>query len=205
MMRTTPRSLSRGRRAKLRGLCCTAALASITFGFSMTARAESVIKRPGRHIDYSFEAEPHLLIGVFDPPGPGDGHNGWGLGFRGTVELVDNGFIKSINNTIGLGFGLDWIEYNYSWCHRDRNRTWCTDGDQDYLWVPIVMQWNFWLTDKWSVFGEPGAALRLDGPGDDNLDPFVFYAGGRWHFSEAGSLTLRLGHPTFSIGVSFFL
>lgn len=184
----------------------SALAAALLLTASRDAAADrSVIKHPGQHPDYSFEAEPHILLGVFDPPGPGDGDNGFGLGFRGTVEIVDNGFIKSINNTVGIGFGLDWIEYDGEVCHRNRNNVWCDDDEWDYLWVPVVMQWNFWLSENWSVFGEPGLALRLDGPGDDDIDPFIFYAGGRWHFSESASLTMRIGHPTFSVGVSFFL
>ena len=92
-----------------------------------------------------------------------------GVGFRGTLELVDNGFISSINNSVGLGFGVDWT----------KKRT----------WIPIVMQWNFWLSRNWSVFGEPGVVLRIEdgvkfegGKGPDKLDPFAFYAGGRLHF-----------------------
>jgi hypothetical protein len=34
----------------------------------------------------------------------------------------------------------------------------------------------------------------------------VFYAGGRYHFSDSVGLTIRLGFPTaLSVGVSFFL
>jgi hypothetical protein len=145
---------------------------------------ESVIKRPGDHPDYVLEAEPHLIIAPFHDFHPG-------VGFRATVELVDNGFISTINNTVGLGLGIDWTK------HR--------------TWIPIVMQWNFWLSRNWSVFGEPGVVLRIDdgvkfergGKGPDKLDPFAFYAGGRLHFSDYVTLTMRVGRPTASVGVSF--
>jgi hypothetical protein len=169
------------------------------------ADAAGTIKRPNAHPDYSFEAEPHLVLGWIDPPGDVDG-DGYGLGFRGTFELVDPGFIKGINNTVGLGIGIDWVDYDYKHCYHDRNRRdWCDDDHQNYIWIPIVMQWNFFLHDKWSVFGEPGGAIRLDGPGDDYIDPFIMYVGGRWHFADFASLTMRLGYPAFSVGVSFFL
>ncbi|MCU0693839.1 MAG: hypothetical protein MUF54_20825 [Polyangiaceae bacterium] len=185
---------------------CIALPASVITGItSTTAHADQlVIDRPGQHIDYIFEAEPHGLLGILDAPGPGDASGGLGFGFRGTLELVDNGFIDTINNTIGIGFGLDWVQYQYSICYHGPD-TFCTDEEQAYLWLPLVMQWNFWLSGDWSVFGEPGAALRLHGPNDDHLEPFVLYAGGRWHFAETATLTMRLGHPTFSIGVSFLL
>ncbi len=156
---------------------------ALCVGALSAAPAAAQIKQPGDHIDYAFEAEPHLLLGPFSPF---DHDDGVGFGFRGTIELVDNGFVKTINNTVGIGFGIDHLE------HSDR--------------IPVVMQWNFWLHPKFSVFGEPGAAFRVrhDRKGD-KFDPFVFYAGGRWHFTDWAALTVRLGHPTASVGVSFFL
>jgi hypothetical protein len=155
----------------------------ITLCLSANAGAQSTIKSPGRHPDYSFEAEPHVYYG-FDPPGAAAG-KGWGPGFRGTVELVDNGFIKSINNTVGLGFGIDWIAFHDS---------------KTSLWVPIVMQWNFWLNPTISVFGEPGGGLYLGNA--SGVRP-AMYGGARFHFSEKLALTLRVGYPGLSAGVSF--
>jgi hypothetical protein len=63
------------------------------------------------------------------------------------------------------------------------------------------MQWNFWLSENWSVFGEPGGLIDFD---KDKLKPKpAFYAGGRFHFSDDVTLTMRVGHPTASVGVSF--
>src|SRR3978361_281780 len=77
------------------------------------ARADTmIIAHPGDHSRYSFEAEPHLLLGLINPPGIGSG-TGLGVGFRGTVVLVDNGFVATINNSIGLGFGADWVHYGH--------------------------------------------------------------------------------------------
>jgi hypothetical protein len=136
----------------------------------------STIKIPGAHPDYVFEAEPHALVAPFDEFRPG-------VGFRGTIELVDNGFIKTINNTVGIGFGVDW--------------------SKDHLRVPIVMQWNFWLSRNWSVFGEPGGLI--DFGGKKTRPHPAFYAGGRFHFTDNVTLTMRVGHPTASVGVSFLL
>ncbi|MCC6217166.1 MAG: hypothetical protein IT376_20070 [Polyangiaceae bacterium] len=145
------------------------------------ARAASVIRQPGQHVDYSFEAEPHLSFGL-NPPGRAPG--GAGLGFRGTVELVDPGFVKTINDTIGIGFGAEVFSFGSS-----------------VVWVPVVMQWNFWLTEKWSVFGEPGGGFYL---GNASGARPAFYAGGRYQFSDSLALTLRAGFPALSVGVSFF-
>jgi hypothetical protein len=164
----------------------------------------STIKRPGAHPNYFFEAEPHLAIGSFSPPSS-HGNQGFGPGFRGTIELVDNGFVSSINNTVGVGFGVDWLFYG-DHC-KGRFEDDC-DG-ADAMLLPVVMQWNFWLSRDWSVFGEPGFLFVFEKDNGDgrefHVNPFVFYAGGRYHFSDAISLTLRAGWPTFSVGASFFL
>lgn len=145
------------------------------------ARAdESVIKFPGRHPSYVFEAEPHVLLAPFDEALPG-------IGFRGTFTIVENGFVKTINNSVGIGVGADFT--------------------RDHMWVPVVMQWNFWLTRNWSVFGEPGVAIRFRNvPRGRGVPEWIgFYAGGRYHFSDTVALTMRIGRPTVSVGVSFLL
>lgn len=193
---------------------CLAALALGTTWFEVSeALADTVtIKRPGAHPNYQFEVEPHLVLGAFPPPGPADG-SGYGIGARGTFELIDNGFISTINNTVGVGVGVDWVHYDDSNlpCPKDPDSNSCADLNPDfsvnYVYVPVVMQWNFWLSRDWSVFGEPGLALRFVSRGDDGvaLDPFLLFVGGRYHFSEPISLTLRAGYPTFSVGASFLL
>jgi len=187
------------------------ALAGCAFSLATRAHADTlIIRHAGDHSRYSFEAEPHLLLGLIDPPGPADG-TGLGLGFRVTVTLVDNGFVSTINNSVGIGFGADWVHYGggREVCVTDSGPsrvTACNRTDSvSALWFPVVMQWNFFLSRQWSVFGEPGLALRYQSvPGVNHLgvDP-QFYAGGRWHFSDQMTLTMRLGYPTFSVGVSF--
>ena len=94
--------------------------------------------------------------------------------------------MKGINDSIGVGVGLDFAP-----------------GGPGYFFIPVVMQWNFWLSTHWSVFGEPG--LGFTNGARTALDPFVFYAGGRFNFTEHIALTLRVGYPDISVGVSFFL
>ena len=97
------------------------------------------------------------------------------------------------------------------------------------FWVPVVIQWNFFLSTHWSVFGEPGLALHYSSWGDGcvsgnyvdvgggtryydcgnapsrlGVDPFVLFVGGRYHFTEQVALTMRIGWPYASVGVSFF-
>ena len=74
------------------------------------------------------------------------------------------------------------------------------------FWSPVALQWNFFLTDKWSVFGEAGVMLRSYGfLTSDTYGDFTVAAGGRFHFSDRISLTMRAGYPFVSVGVSFFV
>lgn len=159
------------------------------------------------------ELEPHLLLGPFDPPGRAR-DNGVGLGLRATIEIVPQGFIAKLNDSVGLGFGLDFVAYEAGDARGD-----CIDfasepkgipvcvgvdgsgGDRDRLYLPVVMQWNFWLTPQWSVFGEPGLFAYF---GDDSgFTPFTLFLGGRYQIGDQVALTLRIGYPTFSFGGSF--
>lgn len=185
--------------------------------FANGAHAQSIIKRPGEHAHYSFEAEPHLSVGLIDPPGYGAG-TGWGFGFRGTVTVLHNGFIPQLNNSIGIGFGADYARYD-GWQGPRGSCEQFVQGPSgvpvcvrvssypdhvSYFYFPVVVQWSFWLHRQWSVFGEPGVALHLE-DGHLDFDPFVFYAGGRFHITDRVTLTLRVGYPTFSFGASFLL
>jgi hypothetical protein len=181
---------------------------------SREARAESIINNPGDHPKYSVELEPHGVLGWAHLYAD----NGLGIGGRVTIPIVDNGFVKTINNNVGISFGLDWVHYSgcYYYAYRGAFRTDYGCG-ASYLMIPVAMQWNFWLHPKWSVFGEPGLYIYhgmfdnyCDGiagcayPTRTSVEP-AFYVGGRFHFSDKASLTMRLGWPTASVGVSFFL
>jgi hypothetical protein len=144
------------------------------------ADEHAIIKRPGDHPRYVFEAEPHVVFGWGDPFFPGGLP---GAGFRGTFHIA-NGFVKTINDSIGIGVGVDVV----------------TNG---HVVVPVVMQWNFWLSTHWSVFGEPG--LAIGGGGSSTAVWPAFFLGGRFHFTDRVALTLRLGYPDFAVGVSFLL
>lgn len=164
-------------------LLCLASAALATALVELPARAaeRSTIRLFGDHPRYVFEAEPHLVVGWGGPFFP----NGVpGVGFRGTFHVAD-GFVKSIDDSVGVGFGVDVT----------------TSGR---VVVPVVLQWNFWLSTHWSVFGEPGLAIGGGGPGGATVGP-AFFAGGRFHFTDRVALTLRVGYPELSVGVSFLL
>jgi hypothetical protein len=203
-----------GRRRSSRALQALAGL-SLAAAATFAARTgECQIKRPGAHAHYSVELEPHLLI-QHDRNWRGN-DEGFGPGIRATLPLVHNGPIPQINNNIGIGFGLDWATYDSC------DEYWeLGDCGADFIWVPVVAQWNFFLTPVISVFGEPGAAFvyrkwGFDGScpifdenecDDSDFDPFepVFFAGGRFLFSDSVGLVIRLGTPYVSIGATFLL
>jgi hypothetical protein len=214
------RSATPGPGAARRAVAGTALTIALTTATSAQAD-RLMIRRIGAHPDYSFELEPHLNLGLVDPPGMATGY-GYGAGLRGTIEIVDNGFISSINNTVGIGFGADFVRHAISPSQRNCNETApdptdpqeriCIDireGDNaTFLVFPVVLQWNFWLSQQWSVFGEPGVTIVQADYGGGHTELHAdggIYAGARWNFAESAALTMRLGYPTFSLGVSFLL
>ncbi len=169
-----------------------AAAAALTATLSVSSLAladEVVISRPGAHTPYVLDIEPHVITN--------DNTDFFGPGARFTLTLVDNGFVKSINNNVGLGIGTDLLHSRYG----------------DTLFIPVAMQWNFFISRNWSVFGEPGVGFYLNDNGlhksSRGLGDWIFIAGGgRYHFSNSVALTMRLGltrYNLFTIGVSFFL
>lgn len=185
-----------------------AALLAIVSGGS--ARADDTIRRPGDHPDYKVEIEPQLALGWTDWYGAG----GYGAGARFTIPIVDKGFVPSINDTVAIGFGADFLHYDA--CHYFNGGVGYGCG-ANYLFLPVVMQWNFYVAQRWSVFAEPGLFLfhgffdtsycdpRFAGcgyPASTGVD-FAFFVGGRYHFSDTMALTMRLGYPTVTVGLSF--
>jgi hypothetical protein len=204
-------------------------LAAAVAGVTVTAHASatSIIKDP-HPPRYALELEPKLNLAYFGFLGSGYGGNGWGPGVRFSIPVMSPGFIKKINDSVTISFGADFVRYEgYRFYCNGRNCPVVWNGYDTSFWslhLPVALQWNFFLTDKWSVFGEPGLTVRrafyADNPYYTGCDPrfglctsrdvtdvfFTFFAGGRFHFSDKAALTMRVGYPIdFSIGVSFFL
>jgi hypothetical protein len=198
-------------KSRLLAVAAFSAVAALT----ATADAQSIIKNPGDHPDYKVEAEPHLNFAWANRWAS----NGFGVGARFSIPIVQNGFIPSINNSVAISFGLDYLRY--SGCYYSNRAFGNAFRDfgcgASFLLFPVAMQWNFWLSPKWSVFGEPGLYI-YHGIYDDpceaiggNCSPpsrtsvdFLFHAGGRFHINDTVALTLRVGYPTISFGASFF-
>jgi hypothetical protein len=169
------------------------------------------IKQPGAHPRYAVELDPHLTIQIARNWRSDD--EGFGPGFRATIPFLQNGPIPKINNSMGIGFGLDWTRFGEC----DGNRPGCSE---DQLWFPVVVQWNFFLTPSISVFGEPGLALQHRAFRDEDCDEFsslecddsdweyhepVFFAGGRFLITNSVGIVVRLGTPYISIGASILM
>lgn len=180
------------------------ATAACTLLATQDANAQLIIKNPSDHPDYRVELEPH---GVIAPWGNTFGygrnlgryHFNGGVGFRATIEIVDP-VIPRLNNTIGITFGIDVTNCGY--CY----------PDEYSLWFPVGAQWNFFLTRKWSVFAELGIVPHSNGFFSDGYGRYnsvfvepMFELGGRFHFRDKITLTMRLGIPFVSIGVSFMI
>jgi hypothetical protein len=165
----------------------------------VTASAQSLIKRPGAHTQYDVELEPHLAF-----VDPGFRGRGVGPGVRATFVVSDRAFVQKINNSVGIGVGAD-LPFGNHYCHSHGHDNHCRGDGDAYLLVPIVLQWNFWFTKEWSAFGEPGLALRLFDHDGLDIDPFIFAVGGRYQFNSDLGLTLRLGWPEITFGLSIFM
>jgi hypothetical protein len=168
---------------------------------SLTARVASAgdntIRQPGDHPNYVIEMEPHVIFGWDGAAWNGYDTGGYGVGGRFTIPIVKNGFVTTINNTVGIGFGVDFTYYGCGALS-------CKGNAADLLSVPVVMQWNFYVAQRWSVFGEPGLSFNYASALPNSFFPYpVFEVGGRYHLNEHVALTARIGFPYFSFGVSF--
>lgn len=141
------------------------------------------------------------------------GFTWWGVGAatgaRFGIPLLQNGFISSINNAVYLNFGVDfyWMRWRL---HPGDNRYW------DYgagLGFPVALHWEFYFNESWSAFAELGVNVFLHPVlfHEGHFDPYdaghwiLAQAGGRFHINEWFTLTLRVGNPYVSFGITFLL
>jgi hypothetical protein len=184
-------------------------------------QAQADIGKPGGHHEYSAEIEPHLVLQWADEPSWND--EGIGLGLRASIPLIQNGPVTTINNSLAIGFGLDWAHFDDECFGPFPNRNVLgRDCSANDFWIPVVVQWNFFFSDVVSAFPELGVGIqhtRFDGTwcvenrnatfcddgGSDTDVELVLWLGVRFHLSQAFAITLRLGTPSLLLGASFFL
>jgi hypothetical protein len=186
--------------------------------FALAPVAAAQIKEPGNHPDYRFELEPHLVAQYDRTPYYNDA--GVGVGLRVAIPFVKNGPVPSINNNIGITFGMDFVYFgDDDGCRRLGGQPYFPDRcNGSNLWFPVTGQWNFFLTPVISVFGEFGLAVQYVHRGftgvcpdgttctshSNDLNPVepVFWGGGRFLFGRTAGLTVRLGWPYISVGAA---
>src|SRR5262245_60174730 len=103
------------------------------------ASEESIIKGE-EHPSYVAELDVHGVVaywGNLTGLALGrDGTVGFGPGIRASFNILKDGFLPKVNDSVAIGVGADLV----------------FDIDNSVRFVtPVVMQWNFWLTTHWSV------------------------------------------------------
>ena len=150
------------------------------------AHAENLIKRPGAHNRYKFELEPHL--GFWWGWGNRDDLD-FGPGIRASIPFMHNGPIDTLNNNIGISFGLD---------------TYFPNGDLVIISSPVAFQWNFYFTDVISVLGEAGLQQGFDlciGTVGFKQEIAAGDVGSGGREAELGGDLAQLGHGQSDAGV----
>lgn len=204
-------------RARSVRLYLSGLFAAVLLLVSGTAAAQ--IRQPGAHARYVIELDPHLLLQHSNQT---IGDESWGFGLHASVPFVHNGPIPSINNSIGIHFGIDFGFFSdEKVCRRIGAEFFVEDCDALNIWIPVTAQWNFYFSRVVSVFAEPGLAFQYEswsldgscagggnchreGSNVDAIEP-AFWVGGRFLFVERFGLTVRLGYPSMMIGGSILL
>ena len=176
----------------VRALCSLVALCSLSSMVPASAEAQRSIMIQG--------VRPEVHVGL-----------GWrgsvSVGFRVDIPIVPDGFIDGVNDEFALSPGAEL----YFWSFDDHNHP----DDSGFGFAPLIApQWNFYVSDEWSLFPELGLALlfgdrhhhhgrdyRSDGGFD--LD-FFLGLGARYHFSTRSSFVMRLAWPFgLQLGITF--
>jgi hypothetical protein len=168
-----------------RGALASFALAATLASNVAVAQQGGSITQPGAHLHYALEVEPHMAFGFAHYRGYGAGV---GPGVRVTFPLSHEGLVPEINNSVGIGVGLDLLFHDSS----------------NTMQFPVVMQWNFHFHKRFSAFFEPGLGFGYTfSDGKSRVFPAIAI-GMRVHFSNKQALVLRLGYPAAALGLSFF-
>ena len=143
---------------------------------------EEAPPEPVWHAPYFVEVEAEFGGETLSLPYPAT--RGVGPGVRASFPVMPRGFVGNRDN-FAISTGVDWI---------------LTSTDPHFL-VPLELQWNFWVTEAFSVRVEPGAAVQL-GAGN-RVVPSV-YAGARYRIWKQLYVHGRIGVPLGAAGLSMF-
>lgn len=127
-------------------------------------------------------------------------YGGFGVGIRGDIPIVSNGIIEGINDEIAISPGVEVFFVNaYPGAY----------NGGPYVMPVAMLQWNFYVTDRWSVFPEAGVAMYVGDndylPGNSGVYATAATAfGARYHFNNRNALLLRAGWPAgLQVGMTF--
>lgn len=130
----------------------------------------------------------------FDIHGSFGWYDDFGVGFRADIPIVPTGIVDGVNDDLAISLGAEALY----WYH----------GKTGFgVWPMALLQWNFYLSEKWSIFPEVGVVLMF-GP-DRNRYWRTFAApiamfGARYHFNRRNALLLRVGWPAgLQVGITF--
>lgn len=164
----------------------------------LVAVTTSEAEAQGRHIQ-GLRPEVHAGIGF---------HGFLSAGFDLEFAIVPDGFLSRMDDELALAVGFDVLFADF---RRDR------DDPHGFGFAPsVTAQWNFYLSDKWSVFPELGFTVLFLTEGNHRYyrgygrggrrgyaDP-VAGVGARLHFGGRLALVFRLGYPFGAqIGLNF--
>jgi hypothetical protein len=184
-----------------RRLLAAALLLATLFATTTAAGDTLIVEEPNNHPDYLVELEPHVAalfwrrtihrrFVIIDADA---GQPEFGAGLRANLEIVDP-VIPFLNNTIALTASIVTTSCS----------TFC--GEKLQMFFPIGAQWNFYLTDKWSVYADIGLIVRTTDGFSNTFGDFLADIGGRYHFSDTVVLNARIGYPfSVTVGPGFLL
>jgi hypothetical protein len=169
---------------------------------SVASAQEATMETLREPTAYPIEVEPHFTFGAENVYGD----TGFGAGLRLGVPVAA-GHLGRLPQNLAISFGGDVVHYDN--CYYG---AYCS---ANYLMVPVALQWNVAVARPVSLFLEGGAFMYGGwfthcAPGDAGCSPPSDFGllptvalGGRVHLGENVALTLRLGYPTSTLGVSF--
>lgn len=179
---------------------------ALLFAWLTASGVQAQIGSPGHHQHYNVELEPHLVWQWTGDEAALD--DGVGFGFRASIPIIQDGPVPTINNNLAISFGFDWAWFGECRAYGGN----CSEND---FWVPITVQWNFFLTPVVSLFPEFGLGFRdaiFDydvACGSRNcrgssleVHPVLWF-GARFHLAQSFALTVRLGTPSLQLGAAF--
>jgi hypothetical protein len=185
------------------GLAMAAVFApSIAKADVVVVREEAPVLRRDSYSVYPIEVEPHFTFG----PENVFGGTGFGGGVRIGIPFLA-GRLGSVPDNLAINFGGDILHYD--------NCFFQSECGANYLMIPVAAQWNLFVARRVSLFVEGGAFLYkgwfdvcpgnvagCKAPSDLGVLPTAAL-GGRIHLGPNTAVTLRVGYPTTTFGLSF--